>query len=183
MNRPGDDRIMADRDAGGSPALMARVRELSAADTWVPHRELQGLFEQQVDHQGLSLAEWHEVVSFASDQCGRWQARWLFSPAATPDRAAKQEFDGWRLLYVACAEALLARVPEVRERLDRRHEMTALRHALGRRLQQTEGRTLHRIGSAVLSQAAGAVRRLGLRHLAGRLEAAALYPSGSVGRR
>ncbi|CAN5470379.1 hypothetical protein BH23ACI1_BH23ACI1_02640 [soil metagenome] len=143
---------------------------------------MQPLLEAQAERRQLPLAEWHEVVSFASDQCARWQVRWLFSPAARPDAAAAAEFDGWRAIYAACAEALLTRVPEVRARVERHHEMTALKHALRRRLNETEGRSARRIGLALLSQTSGIARRLGLHAVARWLDQAALYPPGSVGR-
>lgn len=173
---------MLTADGDGSDSLLPRVRALAAIDDYVPHADLEALLEAHADRQQVPLAGWHEVVSFASDQCARWQARWLFSPAADPDRTAAAELDGWRGLHAACAEALLTRVPEVRARLERHHEMTALRHALQRRLEETEGRSARRIALAILSQTAGIARRAGLHGLAARLDAAALYPAGSVGR-
>lgn len=173
---------MPNAEEYGSDALLPRVRALVAADDYVSHAELQALIEAPADRQQMPLAEWHEVVSFASDQCARWQARWLFSPATQPDEAAAAELDGWRGLHAGCAEALLTRVPEVRARLERHHAMTALRHALQRRLEETEGRSARRIFLAVLSQTAGIARRVGLGSLAARLDATALYPAESVGR-
>jgi hypothetical protein len=173
---------MTHPDQGGAVPLLRRAREGAAAEAFVSHLEVQRLLAAQADRQGLSLAEWHEVVAFASDQCARWQVRWLFSPAAEPDAVAAAELEGWRVLHAACAEALLTRVPEVRARLERQHELTALRQALRRRLEGTEGRMGGRILPAILSQAAGFGRRLGMHRLAARLDVVALYPRRSVGR-
>jgi hypothetical protein len=173
---------MLTADASGSDSLLLRLRGLAAADDDVSHAEVQTLIEAHAVRQQVALAEWYEVVSLASDRCARWQARWLFSSAAHPDLAAAAELQGWRGLYAACAEALLTRAPEVRARLERQHEMTALRHVLRRRLEETEGRSARRIILAVASQIAGIARRIGLRALAARLDATALYPAGSVGR-
>jgi hypothetical protein len=173
---------MSTAEEDGSHPLLSRVRPLAAADDYAFHAEVQALIEAQADRRQMPLAGWHEVVSFASDQCARWQARWLFSPAADPDQEAAAELEGWRALHAACAEALLTRVPEVRARLERQHEVTALRHALYRQLQDTEGRRARRMLLAIVSQAAGVARRIGLRGIAARLDATALYPPGSVGR-
>jgi hypothetical protein len=172
-------------DAAPAPApdgLLPRMRALALDDDYVSHAELASLIEAHAGREQLPLAEWHEVVSFASDQCARWGTRWLFSPAAAPDAAAEAELAGWRALYAVLAEALLARVPEVRPQLERQHEITALRHVLRRQLEETEGRTGRRVVMAVLSQVARAARPLGLSAVAARLDATALYPPGSVGR-
>jgi hypothetical protein len=172
-------------DAAATPApdgLLPRMRALALADEYVTHAELASLVEAHAGREQLPLADWHEVVSLASDQCARWGTRWLFSPAAAPDQAAEAELAGWRALYAVLAEALLTRVPEVRAQLERQHEITALRHALTRRLEETEGRTGRRVMMAALSQIARLARPLGLASLAARLDAAALYPPGSVGR-
>jgi hypothetical protein len=181
---------MMDETAGGTSRpvpsdaddLLASVRTWRAMDGPVPHAGLQRLVEQQAGRAPLPLSEWSEVVGLASDQLARWQSRWLFSPAAHPDAEAAAEVDGWRELHAACAEALLTRAPEVRERLDRQHEVAALRHALKRRLDDTEGRTARRVLMALLSLAATVSRRMGRHRLAAQLDAAALYPPGSVGR-
>lgn len=173
---------MLTADASGSDSLLLRVRALAAADDDISHAEVQTLIEAQADREQVALAEWYEVVSLTSDRCARWQARWLFSPAAHPDAVAAAELQGWRGLYAACAEALLTRAPEVRARLERQHEMTALGHVLQRRLEETEGRSGRRIVLAILSQTASMARRAGLHGFAARLDATALYPAGSVGR-
>jgi hypothetical protein len=181
---------MIDEAAGGTSRtgpsdaddLLASVRTWRATGGPVRHAGLQRLVEEQAGRAPLPLSEWSEVVRLASDQLARWQTRWLFSPAANPDADAAAEVEGWRELHAACAEALLTRAPEVRERLERQDEVAALRHALKQRLDDTEGRTARRVLMALLSLAATVSRRMGLHPLAARLDAAALYPTGSVGR-
>lgn len=170
------------QDAAGADDLLPAVRAWQRAGEIIPHAELQRLMERQAGRAPLPLAEWSEVVTLASSQVARWQARWLFSPAASPDREAEAELDGWRDLYAACAEALLTRAPEVRDRLERQHEVATLRQALKQRLDETEGQAMRRALLAILSHVARIARRAGLRDLASRLDAAALYPRGSVGR-
>lgn len=172
---------MPTADAAGANSLLPGIKALTAADD-VSHAEVQLLIELHADRQQVPLAEWYEVVSLLSDRCGRWQSRWLFSPAAHPDRTAAAELQGWRALYATCAEALLTRAPEVRARLERQHDVKALRHVLQRRVEGTDGRPGRRIVLGLLSQTAGLLSRAGLSGVATRLDSVALYPKGSVGR-
>ena len=162
--------------------LFTRLRDLSSSNSRLPHMEFQRLLEATPEARELSLPHWKEVVDFASDQCARWQAQWLFSAAASPDTTAAQEFEGWRQLYATCSAALVEHVPDIREQICHKHSLTALQHALQQQLEHTKGRPIRRLCSAILSGTAILLRRVGMCHFAERLYARALYPEGTVGR-
>lgn len=168
-------------EPGGGACFLASLRQFSVSGAPVPHAE----FQRVIDHENreMPLAEWHEVVSFASKQCAQWQVRWLFSPAASPDTRAADEVEKWRKAYAAYVELLVERVPDVREPLEREHRLRAAQCALERRLDESKGRPLSsRSLSPLLSKVAILLGRAGLRGAAGRLYATTLYPKGTVGR-
>ena len=165
---------------GGDAGLLASLRQLSVSNAAITHAEFQRMVDRE--DRELALTEWHEVVTFASDQCAQWQVRWLFSPVASPDTRAAEELDRWRRAYVGYVEPFVERAPNVREPLEREHRLRAAQRALGRRLEESKGRPLDRWLSALLSKAAILLGRAGMRGVAGRLYATALYPKGTVGR-
>jgi len=165
---------------GGGGGLLASLRQFSVSNAVIPHADFQRLVDRE--NREMPLTEWNEVVSFASDQCAKWQVRWLFSPAASPDTRAADELEKWRQAYVAYVEPLVERSPDVREPLEREHRLRALQSALGRRLEESKGRPLDRSLSALLSKAAILLGRAGMRSVAARLYTTALYPKGTVGR-
>jgi hypothetical protein len=174
MNEHPSDRLQSE--------LFTRLRDLSSSNSCLPHGEFQRLLDASPEGRKLPLPVWKEVVDFASDQCARWQAQWLFSPAASPDTTAAQEFESWRQLYATCSAALVERVPDVKEHLGRQHSLTALQHALQLQIEHTKGRPIRRLSSAILSRTAILLRRVGMSDFAERLYARALYPEGTVGR-
>jgi hypothetical protein len=106
----------------------------------------------------------------------------LFSAAASPDTEAAREFEGWRQVYATCSEAMVERLPEVREDIERRHRMVALQCALELQQRYVKERPIQRLCSAILSQSAIILHRVGIGVFAERLYARALYPNGTVGR-
>jgi hypothetical protein len=151
---------------------------LSATNSLLPHRDfLKLLAENSVP---LQLTEWNELVKFASNQCGRWQVRWLYSSATTPDKIAHQEWDGWHQLHTQLSDDLLTHVPDAKPHLDRAHEFRALHHALTQGLSQRG--PVGRVWWGFVSQVALLLKRVGLGSIGLRLYSMALYPRGTVGR-
>jgi hypothetical protein len=69
-----------------------------------------------------------QVAFFASDQLGFWRGKWFFSPAHSPNTIARVGTVGWRLIFRACSDALVERVPEVRGQLKCRHNLILVQH-------------------------------------------------------
>jgi hypothetical protein len=161
--------------------LLATVRRLKASSEPVPfedfHRAFSGLKQNMTPH------EMDEIVEFTSEQCARWTTQWSFSPAASPDRRAKEESDAWEHTFGACLDALAEQLPDVREPSNRRHNLTVLGGSLRRRVRETEGKPLARFVSVFQSKAGILANRLGLPGLGSRLYRAGLFPKGTVGRR
>jgi len=166
--------------ADSSSGFRDTVQRLSAAHEAIPHAEFHGLLS--LEHREMPMDEWHKVVQFASGQCALWQVRWLASPAASPDRHAGEESGRWQQAYVTYLAPLLARIPNIQEPLEREHGLRLAQCALARRFEETRGRPLSRLSSALLSAAAIVLERVGLSSVAARLRTASLYPRGTAGR-
>lgn len=96
--------------------LLAHIRQLSAAVSLVPHREMHDLLKGLGSDESFSPTEWAQVVDFSADQLSRWQVQWLFSPAESPDTVAAAESEGWRALWKVYSDAPAKEAPGVRVR-------------------------------------------------------------------
>src|SRR3990172_8916324 len=95
--------------------LIARMGFLSNGRSGVFCRD----FERVLKEMGnVTISEWGQVVTFATDQLGFWESEWLFSSAHCPNNLAVAEIDAWRLLWHVCADELAKKVPEVKEQLE-----------------------------------------------------------------
>ena len=149
---------------------------MSASQVELPCRDFERLLRS--DSQDTPAADWSEVVSLASEQVARWNARLMFSPATSPDGEAAKELKLWEAAYAITSDALVEQVPGVRAAISERHQLRRAMLITERRLKHGQGQRL----PGLLSAAAHLANRVGLRHLAQRLMCRALYPKGSVGR-
>lgn len=88
----------------------------------------------------------------------------------------------WRQALQVCAEALIERVPDIKENLIQQHQLTGLSHALKRRVEYNATRPIERISALFLSYASFWLKAIGLKKIGLDLYRLALYPKGSVGR-
>ena len=75
---------------------------------------------KSVPEQDFTASEWNEVVDFAIDQLGQWQAKWLFSYARAPDTRAEAQTEAWDHLWSILSKALADKVPGIEEQLLRK---------------------------------------------------------------
>lgn len=158
---------------------IARMESLSRGSAGVSHRDFERLLKEMGN---VSVPHLNQVVSFASEQLGFWQAEWLFSSAHNPNTIAAAETEGWRLIYRACSDTLVDHVPEVREQLERKHNLTLARHAVERKVDYGKARPLSRLAANVFSRMSFVLNKLGFESAAMRLYSRGLYPKGTVGR-
>jgi hypothetical protein len=130
----------------------------------------------------MSVAQLDQIVNFASDQVGIWKAEYSFSPAYSPNAAAKAESERWEQLWGAWLDMLLGAVPDVAEQTHLRHRLVVAKHSLEKSLHHTDNKPLRRMFFGAVSKVAIGLGKLGVSGLAERLYAFSLYPKGSVGR-
>jgi hypothetical protein len=173
--------MMIDEPVNGADiGLLESLRHFSTSKAVISYREFQRLLAQE--NREMALRDWHEVVTFASEQFSQWQAQWLFSPSTSPDTQAFEELEGWRQMYDGCLEPLIKHAPNVREGIGREHRLRSLRCTIERRIEKNQGRPFDRYLSSLLGKGAILLAGVGLRHAGNRLYAVALFPKGTVGR-
>jgi hypothetical protein len=159
--------------------LIARMGFLSNGSAGVLCQD----FERALKEMGnVTISEWGQVVTFATDQLGFWEAEWLFSPAHCPNNFAAAEIDAWRLLWHVCADELVKKVPEVKDQLENQKSLILLRHSFQRRVNYNKTRPLEKVFAIVLAKISFAFKKLGLISIAQKLYGRSLYPKGTVGR-
>jgi len=159
--------------------LIARMESLSKGSEGVSYRDFEHLLREM---ENVSVPQLKQVVYFASDQLGFWEAEWLFSPADSPNTIAAAETEGWRLICRSCTDALVKNVPDVRRPLEQQQNLTLLRHAIKRRVDYDKTRPLSRLAANVLGRMSFGLNKLGFEGIAKRLYSRGLYPKGTVGR-
>ena len=170
-----DDKTVHDNESD----FIARMGSLSKESSGVSFRDFEALLKEG---GSLSVQHMKQVVYFASEQLGFWQAEWLFSPADSPNTIASAEAEGWRLIYRACSDALLGQVSEVREQLEHKHNLTLARHCMERNVDYNKTRPLSRLAVNVFSRMSIGINKLGFESIAMQLYSRSLYPKGTVGR-
>ena len=163
-------------------SLVRNIDELSDRDTEIGSSDFRRLLEDIPEDHSLSLTDWHKVVQFCADQLGRWQVRWLFSDAKSPDERAGTELKAWAELWEHCAGALIERVSSVRGELYRHRDLSVLHRAVDRRERELRSRVVTGRAVSALSHLALLCNRLGAKAIGRQLYRLAIYPPGSVGR-
>jgi len=146
----------------------------------VPIEEVSRLLDGMPDN--ISAKELNELVKFASNQVGIWEAEWLFSPSESPNLTAKKESEQWSKLWETWFETLSELIPDMREQSERLHNLSLLQHKLTKSVDYNKGRPLIKLISVSTAQIAITLNKLGIRGLAHHLYKLSLYPKGTVGR-
>jgi hypothetical protein len=139
-------------------------------------------FLKDTPENKMSIVQLNQIVNFASEQVGIWEAAYSFSPAHSPNIGAKNESEQWEDLWKAWSALLVEHAPDLADKLNRRHGLIVARHSVETSLQYKSGKPLQRITAAGLSRLAIGLGRLGIADIPERLYALSLYPKGSVGR-
>jgi len=146
----------------------------------VPIEEVSRLLDGMPDN--ISAKELNELVKFASNQVGIWEAEWLFSPSESPNLTAKKESDQWSKLWETWFETLAEIVPDMKEQSERLHSLPVLQPQLSKSVDYNKGRPITKLISVSTAQIAITLNKLGIQGLAKHLYKLALYPKGTVGR-
>jgi hypothetical protein len=160
--------------------LTARLESLSDGTKGVTVDSLQSLLKTMP--QNMSATELNQIMNFASDQVGIWEAEYSFSSVTSPRIDAKAESELWAELWAAWSDMLLELVPDIAEKIHRRHRLIVAQHSIKKSLHYMAKKPLRRIIAATASTLAIALGRLGMPKVPERLYAFGLYPKGSVGR-
>jgi hypothetical protein len=88
----------------------------------------------------ISVAELNELVKFASNQAGIWEAKWMFSPYKSPQLSARAESEKWCKLWETWLESLSELIPDVKEQSERAHSLTVLQYHLSKRIDYNKGK-------------------------------------------
>jgi len=168
------DTATADNDLAG------RLEALSVGATGVTVHSFEGLFKNMPEE--MSVAQLNQIINFASDQVGIWEAAYSFSSAYSPNAAAKAESERWEQLWGAWLDMFLKLIPDVAEQAHRRHRLIVLQHSIEKGLHYTDNRPLRRMFIGAVSKVAIGLAKIGISDLSKRLYAFSLYPKGSVGR-
>lgn len=160
--------------------LAGGLEALSTGAAGVTVQSFEGLLKSMPEE--MSVAQLNQILNFASDQVGIWKAEYLFSPAYSPDAAAKAESERWEQLRGALLDSLLELVPDVEELTHSKHRLSDAQHIMDKSLHRMDNKPLLRMFFGAVSTVAIGLNRLGFSGLAMQLYASSLYPKGSVGR-
>ena len=161
--------------------FLASMERLTTEAAAISHTEIATALES-VPENDFTVAEWYKLTDFALDQIGKWQVKWLFSPAQTPDTVAQTEAEAWERLWDVFSKALVEQVPEVEVELHEKKRLSIPQQLMRQKVQQESGNRPAMFASSVTSRLAIVLNSLGCKSIAHRLYARALFPSGSVGR-
>jgi hypothetical protein len=172
---------MKDQSQSGSDNdLATRLESLSNETRGVTVDRFHALLKTMPEK--MSPAELNQIINFASDQVGIWEAEYSFSPITSPHITAKAESELWAELWEAWSDMLLNLVPDVADKIHRKHRLIIARHSVEKSLHYTADKPVRRIISTTASKVAIILGRLGAGNVAEQLYAFSLYPKGSVGR-
>lgn len=124
--------------------------------------------------------EMKSILDLTEDQYCRWMARWLFSPAHSPDTLAENEQQGWKQIYDATARQLMDALPDLAELLSRSLSAGQLTAVFQLRAQLDEA-GVTRPTSGLKSALVHGLNKLGSTKLAENAANRALFPKGTVG--
>jgi hypothetical protein len=163
---------------GNDSDFRARMKSLSKGNEGLSYRDFQNSLREMGD---CSVQQLKEVVSFAYDQLGFWDAEWMFSSAHMPNEIAAAESEGWRQLCRICTDKLVKNVPEVRGQLEKQESYASLKHTIKRRVDYNKTRPFSRLAESVISPISFGLDKLGFKGIALQLYARSMYPRGTVG--
>ena len=78
--------------------ILSHLQALATGKSAVPFEHFDRL-RKRTSETTMTPSELNELVNFASDQVGMWQAEWFFSPANLPNTSAKAESEQWEKLW------------------------------------------------------------------------------------
>jgi hypothetical protein len=160
--------------------LLVRLESITNKDKGFFYQDLERLLKE--GSASIPVPYANQLLDFAGDQIGFWEAEWLFSPAQSPNTEAKTEMEGWRLLWQALLESLSETVPSIRELSEKKEQLRTLQHQLQGGLAYNETRPIRKYTVPVLSKVALALNKIGFRRISTSLYVWGLYPKGTVAR-
>ena len=172
MNEPGGNNSQND--------IIESIDALLRENAYVNYIEFERVLED--GEEDIPIKHMDEILRFISNQTGLWHAKYFFSPGQSTDVNAKQEMDGWDLMWQGCSNAFADILPDGMDLITRRHDMVVLQLSMESRVEFYENRPLERFATAALAKSAHWVNKLGFSNLAGTLMNASMFPKGTVGR-
>jgi hypothetical protein len=160
--------------------LAARLASLANGTSRVTIEDFEALLKNIPER--ISATVLNQIINFASDQVGIWEAEYSFSSASSPNTAARAESERWEQLWGTWSDVLLKLAPDVADQIHRRHRLIVAKHSVEKSLQYTSKKPLQRMVAGVLSRIAIGLGKLGIVSIPERLYAFSMYPKGSVGR-
>jgi hypothetical protein len=167
-------------ELGSIPDILGQLESMTNKGQGVSHQDFERLLEE--GSASIPVSRANQLLDFAGDQVGFWEAEWLFSPAHSPNTNAKTEMEGWRLLWQALLESLSETVPDIRELTEKTQQLKILQHHSQRGLEFNETKPFRKYTAPVLSKLSLALNKIGLRSIAKNLYVWSLYPKGTVAR-
>ncbi len=160
--------------------LLVRLESLTNRSMGVSYRDFERLLRE--GNASIPVSHLHQVLNFACDQMGFWEAEWFFSPAHSPNTVAKIEMEGWRILWQGIFNILVENVPDTRDLLEQEQQLRLFGHSLRRGVEYNETKPFRKLTAIVLSQASFVFNKIGFHSIARNLYAWGLYPKGTVAR-
>ncbi len=165
-------------DADGN--LAARLTSLANGMSRVMTEDFEVLLKNMPEQ--VSTTALNQIINFASDQVGIWEAEYSFSSAISPNTVARAESERWAQLWGTWSDVLLKLAPDVADQIHRRHRLIVAKHSVEKSLQYTSKKPLQRMVAGAMSRIAIGLGKLGIVSIPERLYAFSMYPKGSVGR-
>jgi hypothetical protein len=157
-------------------ALLDLATSLSKERHGVPYRDFERVFRESTK-EDITVDGWRKITGFTSDQLGFWESAWLFSRAHSPNLQAKSEMQGWKTVC-----ELKNKISEAADMIEEQHDLAVLKYSIKRAADYNESKPSRRFTAHVRSSLLIKLDEIGLRRVASRLYARALYPKGTVGR-
>jgi len=160
--------------------ILTRLGSFAKDRMGVPYHEFEKFLKE--GDSSIPVDSLHEVLNFACDQLGFWQAEWLFSPVNSPNTQAQTEMQGWEILWDGIFATFVENVPNIKEPLEREQNLKLLQHLLRRGVEYNEAKPFRKIAATILSRLSFMLNKLGLHGIANDLYEWGLYPKGTVAR-
>jgi hypothetical protein len=152
------------------------------SDRPILFEEVNSFIHNEFSNQQIASTNLHQLLTFAAEQQGMWQCKWLFSPISNSDIDARNNMECYSILWKTFADSLVKIVPDIDRVIGEERKLLNLKYSLERRVEETKNRPILTSWNVVLSKLSFFFNSIGFKNLAERLYAIALFPSGSVGR-
>lgn len=165
-------------------SIVERLEFLKNTDALVPYDDCIDLITEAVHGKStMPIADASKLFQYACIQCGRWEAKWLYSPVRSPNKRAKFQADKWKEISTVFFEALTKAMPDSKaaELLNEQRALIGFEPVMKRAVEYSESRPFEGFVMQTYARVGILVSSWGMKRLGRSFYERGFYPRGTVG--